>query len=187
MKDLKAALGNASKPDLTHVRSGIMRYIARACEYGSAKYVRGNFLRPTQTRREDFERFRAYLRADLSHTLATLDAMEKHLALDPELQDWEGMKRAAYAADTDETPGAKVGASNLPHVAHGAASKMMAIEQAIACGLLPWDTGVTWFKNMQHAGSTDAAIPVGTGPVTFSVDGSGFPPGFFTVNAREGV
>ena len=156
MKDLKEALGSARKADVTHVRSGIKRYIARACEYGSAKYERGNYLRPAaagakrggtqapELVRADFNRLRAYLRAAASHIDATLDAMELHLAEDPQLLDVEGMRRAAYAEDTDAKPGCRVGASGLPHVAHAAASLMMAIEQATVYGLLPDDPGEPW-------------------------------------------
>ncbi|MCP4469036.1 MAG: hypothetical protein GY813_20115, partial [Halieaceae bacterium] len=58
----------------------------------------------------------------------------------------EGMRRAAYAADTD--PGNdKVGPSNLPHLAHLSAGLMMAIEQSINSGLLPADPGQTWDKD----------------------------------------
>ena len=82
MKDMKAALGNASKPDTTHVRGAIKTYISRACEYGSAKYERANYLRPTEngTTRENFLRFGAYLRSAQDHIGKCLDRMELHLA-----------------------------------------------------------------------------------------------------------
>lgn len=146
MKDMKAALGNASKPDITHVRTQFMTYIARACEYGSAKYERGNYLRQCGDggTKANFYRFSQYLRSAWSHIGKTLDAMELHLANDPNLEDVEGMRIAMYAADTDETPGAKVGASLLPHVAHGAAGFMMAVVQAVVWGDLPEDPGQTW-------------------------------------------
>lgn len=144
MRDQKAALGNASKPDITHVRGTFMNYVARACEYGSAKYQRGNYLRPAGSTRDDFIRYGAYLRSAISHLTKCLDRMEAHRAGDPDLTDIEGMKRAAFAADPDVTPGAKVGASGLPHVAHGAAGLMMAIVQACKYGLLPDDPGQPW-------------------------------------------
>jgi hypothetical protein len=152
MKDMKEGLTSARKADITHVRGPFLVYIARPCEYGGDKYERANYLRPASSDapgspeaiRAAFLRFRKYLRADLSHTIATLDAMERHEAGDPKLVDVEGMKRAAYAVDTDAQPGAKVGASLLPHVAHGAASKMMAVVQAVDSGLLPADPGTPW-------------------------------------------
>lgn len=149
MEDMKAALGNGSKPDLTHVRTAIMTYIARACEYGSAKYERANYMRPTKndTPAENFKRFRSYLRSAYSHIGKTLDRMELHLALDPNLEDTEGMRKAAFAADPDVTPGAKVGASGLPHVAHAGAGLMMAIVQAVLYGLLPEDPGQPWTRD----------------------------------------
>lgn len=150
MKDLKAALGSDIKADITHVRTEFSNYTARACMYGNVKYERANYLRPTggvhhtEPTAEDFERFRAYLRAAISHAQQTLDAMEIHQSQDPELKDVDGMRRAAYAVDTDVTPGAKVGASFLPHVAPACASLNMAITQAVHCGLLPRDPGPTW-------------------------------------------
>lgn len=147
-RDLKESLSSARKADITHVRGTIKRYIARACEYGSDKYERGNFLRPTgdaaAPSRADFERLRSYLRAAASHIDTTLDFMEGHLALDPKLEDVEGMKTAAYAEDTDAKPGCPIGPSLLPHLAHGAASLMMALEQAALYGLLPADPGTPW-------------------------------------------
>src|SRR6185312_9875139 len=102
LKDMKEGLSSTRKPDITHVRSCFMVYTARPCSYGSVKYERANFARPvavlgyTSTpTREDFERYRAYLRACLSHVVKVLDAMELHQATDPRLVDVEGMKRAA--------------------------------------------------------------------------------------------
>jgi hypothetical protein len=148
VKDLKAALGNGVKPDLTHCRKSGMVYDARAKEYGSDKYERANFVRPAAADpfdvRANFERYRGYLRATLSHVVEALDAMEAHQAGDPLLEDDDGMRAAAYAPDTDETPGAKVGPSYLPHVSPAIASLTMAIEQATRFGLLPKDPGQPW-------------------------------------------
>ena len=151
LKDLKEGLSSTRKPDLTHVRTPFMVYTSRPCAYGSAKYIRGNFLRPVspegytgEPTRADFERYRAYLRAAASHIFQVLDAMELHQATDPELEDVEGMKAAAYAVDTDEDTTGKVGPSFLPHVAPACASLNMAITQATLCGLLPKDPGEPW-------------------------------------------
>lgn len=150
LKDLKESLSSSRKADLTHVRKHFMIYTSRPCELGSEKYERSNFLRPTGGElhtvptRADFERFRAYLRAAVSHIGETLQSMEEYQAGDPNLVNAEGMKTAAYAVDTDVTPGGKVGASMLPHIAPACASLMMAIEQAVACGLLPGDPGTPW-------------------------------------------
>lgn len=152
MKDMKEGLTSARKADTTHVRKSIQVYIARPCEWGSVKYERSNFLRPAsdhppgspEATAADFERFRAYLRAARDHLSDALDSMERHQALDPQLRDVEGMRRAAYAVDTDAKPGCPFGPSGLPHVAPGAASIMMAIEQATFFGLLPADPGQPW-------------------------------------------
>jgi hypothetical protein len=146
LRDIKAALGNGLKPDITHVRKATMVYIGRGSEYGNAKYERANYDRPTGSVKGDFERFRGYIRAAVGHLMDTLDAMERHQSQDPHLEDERGLKLAAYAPDTDATPGAKVGASYLPHVAHAAASLNMAIEQAVRYGLLPADPGQPWTR-----------------------------------------
>jgi hypothetical protein len=142
--DLKAALGNSSKPDITHVRTPLMNYVARACEYGNDKYERANYMRKKESRRLDFERLRAYTRAAVSHLTKMLDSMELHQSTDPNLEDWEGMKAACFAPDTDETPGAKVGASGLPHLSHACASINMGVTQAVHADLLPVDPGTPW-------------------------------------------
>lgn len=146
LTDVKAALHSGIKPDITHVRTPLLNYVARSSEYGTAKYQeRANYVRPTASHKEDFERYRSYLRALVSHAYKVLDSMERHQASDPQLQDWEGMKAAAYAADTD--PGNdRVGASGLSHIGGSAASLNMALEQAVNCGLLPADPGQPWNK-----------------------------------------
>lgn len=144
MKDMKESLTSGRKADTTHARKSLRVYVARACEYGSAKYERANYVRPAGGTKENFERLRKYLRATVDHIEDTLTSMERHQADDPNLMDEEGMKRAAYAEDTDAKPGCPVGASGLPHLAHAAASLMMAIEQATHYGLLPADPGQPW-------------------------------------------
>lgn len=156
MKDMKEALTSNRKPDITHMRTSAMVYHARTCEYGTAKgYERANYQRPTQSVAADFLRLRAYLRASVSHAMATLDSMERHQATDPQLKNEEGMRRAAYCADTDVTPGAPVGASGLPHVCGSLASLVMAIEQAVQCGLLPKDPGQPWAENAEKLAKYD--------------------------------
>ena len=157
LKDQKAALSDGSKPDITHVRNSFLVYCARPCEYGNDKYERANYLRKTDGEdgnNLDFQRFRAYLRAARSHIGLTLDAMERHQANDPELKDKVGMKDAVYAEDTDATGGAadEIGPSGLPHVCGAVASLMMAIEQAVNCGLLPKDPGQPWKVEEIHNG-----------------------------------
>lgn len=148
LKDLKEALSSTRKADTTHVRMGFKRYVSRPCELGSVKYERSNFLRPTGEGQHDvptsadFKRLRAYLRAAQDHIGEVLDSMERHQAQDPNLEDTGGMIRAAYAIDTDAPAGKPP--SKLPHVAPACSSLMMAIEQAIDCGLLPPDPGRPW-------------------------------------------
>lgn len=156
MKDLKESLSSSRKPDITHVRKALMVYIARGCEYGDktqgGKYVRSNFMRPAsehpkgslEALRADFKRLRSYLRAVQSHVTGALDALERHTALDPDLNDLDGMRRAAYAEDADAMPDCVVGPSFLPELAGCAASLNMAITQGVESGLLPSDPGQPW-------------------------------------------
>lgn len=184
MKDMKEALGSARKADTTHVRKSLEVYIARPCEWGSVKYERGNFLRavgdrtdPAAATRADFERFRAYLRAAKDHISDALDSMEHHLAVDPKLEDVAGMKRAAYAEDTDAKPGCPYGHSGLPHVAPAAASLMMAIEQATLYGLLPADPGQPWAaRGKRSLGELAAEVAQEFGPVEADGDVTLYPP-----------
>lgn len=151
LKDMKEGLSSSRKPDITHVRLGFMVYTSRPCSYGSVKYERANYARPVALGHyvdapgaADFERLRAYVRAGISHLVQVLDAMELHQSTDPKLQDVDGMKRAAYAVDTDEDTTGKVGPSFLPHIGPACASLNMAVQQAILCGLLPKDPGEPW-------------------------------------------
>jgi hypothetical protein len=127
-----------------------MIYIARSSEYGDVRYERGNFARPTGGERhddptpDDFRRFRAYLRANVSHAMLTLEAMEDHLATDPDLEDMDGAIAACFAPDTDVPERGDVGPSFLPHVAMAVSSLNMALKQATDCGLLPLDPGQPW-------------------------------------------
>ncbi len=155
-KDMKEGLSSARKADITHVRKAFMVYTSRPCEYGSARYERGNFARavsdtPGTPTKADFLRFRAYLRAAQSHIVEVLDSMEMHQANDPNLEDIEGMKKAAFAVDTDVPPNGSVGPSFLPHVAPACASLMMAVTQATKFGLLPEDPGQPWVLQQLHA------------------------------------
>jgi hypothetical protein len=163
LKDLKEAMSGARKADTTHVRRSFQIYTARPCEYGSEKYERSNFMRRVsdgnQPAKADFERFRVYLRAARDHIDETLESMERHQAQDPQLVDVEGMKRAAYAVDTDAKPGQKIGASLLPHVAPACASLMMAITQATDCGLLPKDPGTPWKDPLEQKMREPLPVP----------------------------
>lgn len=152
VSDMKEGLTSARKADITHIRTPFMVYGARACEYGSAKYERANYLRPTLCLREDFLRLRAYLRAAVSHIHQALDAMEAHQALDPRLEDEIGMRRAAYAEDFDEDTSGKAGPSGLPHLCGAVASLNMAITQATRAELIPADPGQPWAERKRRAG-----------------------------------
>lgn len=164
--DMKESLSSARKADTTHVRFAFEVYTSRPCEYGTAKgYERGNYRRPTgegphnTPTADDFNRFASYLRAARDHISRTLDRMETHRAGDPRFEDIDGMRRAAYAVDTDVMPGSKEGPSLLPHVAPACSSLMMAIVQAADCGLLPADPGPSWAAGVLASWAEPASLP----------------------------
>lgn len=158
LKDLKEGLANRRKPDTTHVRRHFRVYTARGGELGDDKYERGNYLRPTggvphaEPTPADVVRFRDYVRAAVDHISAPLDALERVLALHPKFRTATvaQLRAAAFCPDTDVTPGSKLGdaPSMLAHIALGCSSLMMAIEQAVDCGLLPADPGATWIHGV---------------------------------------
>lgn len=143
-KDMKEGLSSSRKADITHMRTPFLVHGSRACEYGNDKYYRANYARPMGTIQEDFERLRQYLAAAARHIFVTLDEMEYHQAIDPNLEDIEGMKKACYAEDTDAKPGCPTGPSGLPHLCGAVASLNLAITQATRAGLLPADPGTPW-------------------------------------------
>ncbi len=157
MRDMKEALGNARKPDITHVRKALKYHIARACEYGSDKYERANFMRDSGgTAKEQVEALRVYARAAMGHLDDFLESLEMHESTDPNFEDIDGLCLAMYAEDTDAKPGCKVGASHLPHLAHGAASFMMLLTKLVLGGWLPMDPGTPW---REQAPAQPEAVP----------------------------
>jgi len=135
--------GTARKPDITHVRTAFMNHCARACEYGSAKYERANYLRCGLSSDIQAARsVREYLRASISHAMAVLDAVEQWES-DP-VRTRDELEDAVKVPDLDAKPGCEIGASALPHFSHFAASAMMAVVKAVKLDLLPYDPGRPW-------------------------------------------
>lgn len=165
MSKLKEALSSSVKPDTTHCRRAIKVYVARACEYGDAKYERSNYLQPAKDTKEDFLRLRAYLRACSDHIDKTLSSMELHQMRDPDLVDERGMRCASAAEDSE---------SGLSHLAHTAASLMMGLEQAVLYKLLPEDPGRPWEKTETKCNlkvKVPLVYPTGWS-VTLEIDGT---------------
>ncbi|MCF6205296.1 MAG: hypothetical protein L3J47_00180 [Sulfurovum sp.] len=132
----------SNKPDPTYLKTPTINYIARASSYGDYLYQRADYLKPTNSIKEDFVRLRACLGAALRHLTKACDAMDKHQATDLLLEDENGLKRAAYAADTDYSTSHV--ASLLPHVAHAVSRLNIGIAQAAWSGLMPEDPGTPW-------------------------------------------
>ncbi len=131
-KDLKAGVGG-KKPQLSHMPPGALTWAARAFQYGSTKYARGNYLRPTVDRLADFDRLEAYIDATLRHIFAVTREMEW-------MRGNTGMEQG-YQFLVGAFPD---GESRLPHLCHALCSLMMAIQQGIDAGILVEDPGTPW-------------------------------------------
>jgi hypothetical protein len=174
LRDMKEALSNRRKPDVTHVRLTIKNYISRANEYGNVKgYERGNFLRPSDgiphdvPNAADFRRLREYLRAMMNHADLVLNAMELHEAMHPQIDDdIAAMKAACFCPDDDQPPNG-FPPSMLPHLAACAASLNIALEQAALCNLLPRDPGRPW-----ESVEPEALPPLPHGPSRIEIETS---------------
>jgi hypothetical protein len=142
LQDVKQGLHSARKPDLTHIRMAGTVYTCRNHEYGNFKYPRANFLRKPPTVKEAFEQHRGYLRAIISHAMLITQAMEKHQAMDPNLEDEAGMIAAVRDPDLD-TDGT-FPASKLPHHGGIGASYNILMQKAVDAGLLLPDPGQPW-------------------------------------------
>lgn len=141
LRDMKAALSSGVKPDVSHVRSTTMAYIARGCDWGNSpgKYRRANYLVRQPDLAADLRRYRAYLAANIRHATHALDLLEQ---LESQFPDFAGVKpevarEAVYAADLE---------SGLPSMTGVLASAQMAVQQAVDAGLLPADPGRPWEK-----------------------------------------
>jgi hypothetical protein len=132
--DLKAGVGGV-KPQLSHLPLGALTYAARAFQYGSGKYARGNYRRPTVDKLADFDRLAAYIDASLRHLFAVTTEMEWRRG-NTELTGLHLM--------TGGYPDAE---SGLPHLCHALCSLIMAIQQGIDSGILPEDPGTPWEKS----------------------------------------
>lgn len=130
-KDLKAGVGG-KKPQLSHMPLGALTWAARAFQYGSSKYARGNYRRATVDKLADFDRLEAYIDATLRHIFAVTTEMEWTRGC----TDVEGVQLMAGAWPDVE--------SRLPHLCHALCSLMMAIQQGIDAGILPEDPGTPW-------------------------------------------
>jgi hypothetical protein len=132
--DMKAGLTNG-KPQLSQFPLAAMVYATRAFEYGSSKYERGNYLRPTVDTLADFDRLLAYLDAGLRHlTKVTLEMNRTRGCTD---QDESDLRAGANCVDPE---------SGLHHLCGAITSIAMGIQQAVDAGLIPADPGRPWEK-----------------------------------------
>lgn len=132
--DMKEGLTNG-KPQLSQIPHAAQVYASRSFEYGSQKYERGNYLRPTVDRLADFDRLASYLDAALRHiTKVTTEMNRARGCTDKSEID---LKTAAACIDVE---------SGLPHLCGAMCSIMMAVQQAVDAGLIPADPGQPWLK-----------------------------------------
>jgi hypothetical protein len=130
-KDLKAGVGGR-KPQLSHMPAAALAWAARAFQYGSSKYARGNYRRPTVDKLADFDRLQAYIDASLRHIFAVTTEMEWMRGC----TELSGPQLLIGGWPDSE--------SRLPHLAHALCSLMMAIQQGVDAGILVEDPGTPW-------------------------------------------
>lgn len=144
--DMKAGLTSGARPKLSINGKHAAIYQCRGSEYGEAKYARGNYHGPAPANVTPEARIMGYIDAVMRHCTEIADAYNRALGTG-------GDARAAIAcADTGASGGFP--ASMLPHLAHILAGAGIAVECAVADGLLPADPGQPW-----KAGAVEQGLP----------------------------
>jgi hypothetical protein len=140
--DMKAGL-TGSKPKMTLVGHYSAVHQVRGTEYGAAKYARGNYYGPAPKGVSPVDRFLGYIDAEIRHLLAISNAINV-------AKGTGGDQVAACSVIDDESSGG-FPASGLPHISHAIAGLGIAIECAVADGLIPADPGQPWTRDPLYA------------------------------------
>lgn len=133
--DMKHGL-TSSRPKLSICGRHAQTHQCRGTEYGADKYARGNYHGPAPAGVTPEARIMGYVDAALRHLTAIADAYNRALGTG-------GDARAAIALPDLEASGG-FPASGLPHLSHVLAGIGIAVECAVADGLLPADPGQPW-------------------------------------------
>lgn len=133
--DMKHGL-TSSRPKLSIIGRHSMNHQTRGTEYGGDKYARGNYHGPAPAGVSPEARIMGYVDAAMRHLSAVSQAYNVALGTG-------GDARAAIALPDLEASGG-FPASGLPHLSHVLAGIGIAIECAVADGLLPADPGQPW-------------------------------------------
>ncbi len=145
MSDMKAGL-TSSRPKLSIVGRHSMIHQTRGTEYGGDKYARGNYHGAPPAGVTPEARIMGYVDAAMRHLSAISDAYNRAVGTG-------GDARAAIALPDLEASGG-FPASGLPHLSHVLAGLGIAVECAVADGLLPADPGQPW-----RAGAREEGLP----------------------------
>jgi hypothetical protein len=175
--DMKAGL-TSSRPKLSILPRAALLHMTRALEYGADYYARGNYHGPAPIDPKTGERIPeeiailGYLDAELRHVYKVTDAVNKALGTG-------GDARAAIATVDDVAIGKPP--SMLPDLGHAMASLAIAIERAVAAGILPEDPGQPWragrvTEERSPEASARLATPAKAAPATVAAadDGSAY-------------
>lgn len=143
--DMKAGLTGkgGARPALSILPRAGLTHATRGTEYGAAYYARGNYHGPVPQALVDkwgpdlapVIRVLGYIDATMRHLTKVADVINHALGTG-------GDARAAVAVVDDVAVGKP--ASNLPDLAHAAASLLILIGVAVDDGLLPADPGQPW-------------------------------------------
>lgn len=144
--DMKAGLTSGARPKLSINGKHAAIYQCRGTEYGADKYARGNYHGPAPEGVTPEARIMGYIDAIMRHCTEISDAYNRALGTG-------GDARAAIALPDSMASGG-FPASMLPHLAHILAGAGIAVECAVADGLVPADPGQPW-----KAGAREVGLP----------------------------
>lgn len=143
MTDMKEGI-RGLKPQLSQLPYASQVYSTRALEYGTDKYARGNHHGGPPENVTPVERLLAYIDATQRHLGKVATAIHKAIGTGGDIP-------GACALPDSESSG-DFPPSELPHLAHAAASVALAISCAINDGLIPDDPGRPWAPNVKSKG-----------------------------------
>jgi hypothetical protein len=133
--DMKAGL-TGSRPKMSLIgRYGAIHQV-RGTEYGADKYARGNYHGPAPKSISSVDRFLGYIDAEIRHLLAISNAIN--------IAKGTGGDEVAACSVIDDEASGGFPPSGLPHISHAIAGLGIAIECAVADGLIPADPGQPW-------------------------------------------
>lgn len=145
MADMKHGLTSGARPQLSVVGKHSMVYQTRGTEYGAAKYARGNYHGDAPAGVTPEARIMGYVDAIMRHCTELSHAYNTAIGTG-------GDVRAALRDCVDAGSSGGFPASMLHQLAHILAGAGIAVECAVADGILPADPGQPWKQGAGELG-----------------------------------